>query len=200
MRDAPSCPGSCRGDAGADVPLWLAIARVVIFWSEVGAEAGLWWPRLVHSLSHSPLPCRQAPPARTMRLLLILVYAGMLLGCGQRRSDDCVLAVSAVGPNGGTLAWERSATGALVHVRSDSGIGAGQIDLVSGAWPSVLTVRLHLHGLEGIRMSSGDRYLEPVSRQGPIPVGDSQYFEVTYDVTACASDVPLQIHYVDFYR
>ena len=43
-----------------------------------------------------------------------------------------------------------------IDVHSESGIGRGQVDLVSGQWPERLILRFHLSGLEGMQFHYGD--------------------------------------------
>ena len=43
-----------------------------------------------------------------------------------------------------------------VDILSESGIGRGQVDLVSGQWPERLILRFYMSGLEGMQFHYGD--------------------------------------------
>ncbi len=43
----------------------------------------------------------------------------------------------------------------IASVRSPSGIGSATINRTTGDWPERMVLRLHLHGLEGLKVSNG---------------------------------------------
>jgi len=55
--------------------------------------------------------------------------------------------------DGNSLKISAAGDPVVVEVQSQSGIGAGSVELVSGAPPANIVVRLHLRGLEQLRLS-----------------------------------------------
>jgi len=86
-----------------------------------------------------------------------LLLAGFLMaGCaappGAPGTDAPVFSVSTAG-EGNAVTVNASEETAIVEVRSQSGIGAASIELVSGTLPANFVVRLHLQGLEEFRLT-----------------------------------------------
>lgn len=44
----------------------------------------------------------------------------------------------------------------IIDIQSESGIGRGQVDLLSGQWPERLLLQFHLSGLEGMQFQYGE--------------------------------------------
>ncbi len=118
--------------------------------------------------------------------------------------------------------WE-----AVVDVKSETGIGAGSVMLQAGDWPSPLTLRLHLGGLEELRITAGDAVVELSVSSGPgqqvhqsLAMGGAPGQELTpaspywlgltagesyYEVALPPALLPpgveaFDIHWIDFYR
>lgn len=56
---------------------------------------------------------------------------------------------------------------ALFEVRSETGIGKGKVALAAGDWPSPITLRLYLGGLEELRVAAGDSTVQLSVSSGP---------------------------------
>lgn len=113
----------------------------------------------------------------------------------------------------GVLTVEVAQNRSFFDVSSESGIGAATIKLVAGVWSDSLVFRLHLKGLEGFTITSGEKSLTLEDMQMKVFREDGTVFEGKYLLNekgfyevilpkgsfAEGSD-EIEIHWVDFYR
>ncbi len=85
-------------------------------------------------------------------LLVCLLMAGCATPPGAPGTDAPVFSISTAG-EGNAVTVDASEATAIVEVRSESGVGAASLELISGTLPANLVVRLYLQGLEEFRLT-----------------------------------------------
>ena len=86
------------------------------------------------------------------RVILLLFIALCISGC---MSDRITVSTKLTGhsKSGDVVTLLKDG---VIDIHSKSGIGELELTPVSGKWPATVTLRLHLHGLESLRISNGE--------------------------------------------
>lgn len=101
----------------------------------------------------------------------------------------------------------------IVELSSEFGIGKCTLRLVKGNWPEALVFRLHLRGLEGFELTTGEKRLERYDLNvkaydknqtlfaGKYLLDQAGYYQVVVPVSLLdTASKQIEVHWVDFYR
>ncbi|MEM8505944.1 MAG: hypothetical protein AAF716_22680 [Cyanobacteria bacterium P01_D01_bin.1] len=156
---------------------------------------------------------------RSLTLLPWLISALAIKGA--QGVEDCDradflaqnLTVTALNRQTETIALCANGSDTLIHISSEFGIGSATIAPAAERWPESITVRLHLHGLEGLTVTNGTTMLDKhqldvqaydqnakPSSEGYL-MTEAGYYEVRLPQSLFAGEIAsIQIQWVDFYR
>lgn len=166
---------------------------------------------------------------RVVRGLLLLILLGGCAGVRQTMTPPPEITITtaaetdAIAVSYSHDAMAEAGWSAVLDVTSETGIGSGRATLSSGEWPSPLTLRLHLVGLEDLKVTAGNESVQlsvssgsgrevrqtdgagqELSPDDPfwldVRFGDG-YFDVSLPPALLAGSVEaLDMSWIDFYR
>ena len=99
---------------------------------------------------------------------------------------------------GNEITFSTGASVAFIDVRSERGIGRATITRVAGQWPEVMTMRLHLRGLENLQVSDGSTKLAlSLTRSGQLLQSANSADDGELAVTDDSSPYWMVVRFVD---
>lgn len=142
-----------------------------------------------------------------------LLYLIICRACFNHALTPPIFEVSYPHNKHGEIKISSSTKHTIIDITSESGMGKGTVKLIKGKWPEILSVRLHLKGLEGFTVSNGkttidksDMSVKAYDKNGQLfekkyLMNEPGYYEVHLpNALFEAGTTYIEIHWVDFYR
>lgn len=113
----------------------------------------------------------------------MLLWSFLLVACssqpGNAQHSDPVFSITQKNPDD-QITVQVEERGAVIDIASPTGIGSAEFVLESGEMPQTVFVRLHLTGLEQVRVSAGDKTVAAsISSSDPLQGRDQTLIEAT---------------------
>ncbi|MDF1752313.1 MAG: hypothetical protein P1U89_06050 [Verrucomicrobiales bacterium] len=150
-------------------------------------------------------------------MINVFIFSALALGFSSivhEAVSEPTFEISNANPSRGKISVLPGGENTVFKVTSPFGIGRGTIKLATGDWPESIAIRLHLQGLEGFSIKTGDDTrikmsdlsIQAYDKDGNL-FGEKYLLEKAgyYEVSVPSSLFPedcrsIEIHWVNFYR